>query len=555
MVGERLANGWGILGRVAPGPARSATISSGESYAQCDRWQPQMSWSWTCELMSGWMFRSFSSKAGSLLQNDVSMHSKYSDCNMSYVSTFFDMLVLCNRLSSTLVQARCLTQSFEGTNPHQLSEGITTRSSHLRSARKTKEHVGKNKLIQIVVLLSFWKPHADRGVVVGSVMKCPSLCFSLTIESSLASDIDETNPHHPHRSIWSIWSISIQSHSPKLHFVLQHDNNWQHNITIRYAGHVCATGLGSKSKPHQGLVQHGDSGGRKWEMARAKLQNFKTMKFIESNAAPLSEYIWMGTTCPSWRLDGYGISSKHFDLFLEQLLALSNVSVRLGSGLSIQQWFDSADTSGEPVEHQKSKLQARNSTDTSWYFTGKSLESRTFMHHQSCSWGPDNRFCDSWGREPSGLVIFGLSRQQNGNRIDFKPEFEPNMKIMKWKSKRSEGMSSSISWQYRHIDDVYRLIDVSSWQLRASESRFSAPRLKTFPDHALPPPATAEGTPWDETRLERLEGLEGQGPLRSGLDGRRWQLSYSWATADLHVILLDVALSYTFRHNHSFCAG
>lgn len=35
---------------------------------------------------------------------------------------------------------------------------------------------------------------------------------------------------------------------------------------------------------------------------------------------------------------------------VEQLLVLSNVSVvRLGSGLSIQQWFDSADTSGEPA--------------------------------------------------------------------------------------------------------------------------------------------------------------------------------------------------------------
>ena len=149
---EWLANGWWMAGEfsgsMAPGPARSATIGPGEGYAQCDRRQPQtISWSsWTCELVSRWVFRLFSlAKASSLLQDDVSMRFKHSDCNMSICLHIFQhVLVLCNMLS-TLVQACCLMQRFEDTDPHQLSEGITTRSSHLRFASKKDQRTCAKK--------------------------------------------------------------------------------------------------------------------------------------------------------------------------------------------------------------------------------------------------------------------------------------------------------------------------------------------------------------------------------------------------------------------------
>ena len=246
---EWLANGWWMAGEfsgsMAPGPARSATIGSGEGYAQCDRWQPQtISWSsWTCELVSRWVFRLFSlAKASSLLQDDVSMRFKYSDCNMSIcLHIFRHVLVLCNMLPSTLVQACCLMQSFEDTDPHQLSEGITTRSSHLRFASKKDQRTCAKKktncrfkendtLINHLQssMVSWWDQSSNARIVVFPSVQC-RCChhWHLTAEYKWI--------HGRGSNRWnefiSIHIISIQFHSPKLlHFVFQHDNTSHNNI-------------------------------------------------------------------------------------------------------------------------------------------------------------------------------------------------------------------------------------------------------------------------------------------------------------------------------------
>ena len=246
---EWLANGWWMAGEfsgsMAPGPARSATIGSGEGYAQCDRWQPQtISWSsWTCELVSRWVFRLFSlAKASSLLQDDVSMRFKYSDCNMSIcLQIFWHVLVLCNMLPSTLVQACCLMQSFEDTDPHQLSEGITTRSSHLRFASKKDQRTCAKKktncrfkendtLINHLQssMVSWWDQSSNARIVVFPSVQC-RCChhWHLTAEHKWI--------HGRGSNRWnefiSVHIISIQFHSPKLlHFVFQHDNTSHNNI-------------------------------------------------------------------------------------------------------------------------------------------------------------------------------------------------------------------------------------------------------------------------------------------------------------------------------------
>ena len=170
------------------------------------------------------------------------MRFKYSDCNMSIcLHIFRHVLVLCNMLPSTLVQACCLMQSFEDTDPHQLSEGITTRSSHLRFASKKDQRTCAKKktncrfkendtLINHLQssMVSWWDQSSNARIVVFPSVQC-RCChhWHLTAEYKWI--------HGRGSNRWnefiSVHIISIQFHSPKLlHFVFQHDNTSHNNI-------------------------------------------------------------------------------------------------------------------------------------------------------------------------------------------------------------------------------------------------------------------------------------------------------------------------------------
>ena len=146
------------------------------------------------------------------------------------------------------------------------------------------------------------------------------------------------------------------------------------------------------------------------------------------------------------------------------------------------------------------------------------------MHHQSCSWGPDNRFCDSWGREPSGLDgILRRSAQQNGNWIDFKPEFEPEFQI--WTAKEA-----------KRRQFFYVIIDVSMYRVDKSRrvSRLVSRHSQTTLFHLLPPLKALLGT--TSIRQSTTKSTNDSNDNRFAPDRLRiGRVSYSWATAELHL--------------------
>ena len=180
-----------------------------------------------------------------------------------------------------------------------------------------------------------------------------------------------------------------------------------------------------------------------------------------------------------------------------------------------------------PVEHQK--LQAQILKDL---VTGKSLES-ALEHSCTTRVAAEVQTIDSVILEAENhlalMAFLGASAQQNGNWIDFKPEFEPEFQI--WTAKEA-----------KRRQFFYVIIDVSMYRVDKSRrvSRLVSRHSQTTLFHLLPPLKALLGT--TSIRQSTTKSTNDSNDNRFAPDRLpdrqgELQLSYSWAT-------FSISLSY-----------